>query len=231
MKFDFSGYATKNDLKCADGRTIRQDAFKENDGQTVPLVWQHVHNTPDNVLGHALLENKEDGVYAYCKFNNTQAGKNAKLLVQHGDITSLSIFANQLKQKGANVIHGAIREVSLVLSGANPGALIDNLSISHSDGSYADSEEEAIIYTGLELTTDDLEHAEDGQNGSKTVQDVFDTLNEEQKNVVYAMIAQAIEEDEVEHSEDDDDSLEHSNYEGEKYEEKCIRQRFRHRTR
>lgn len=214
MKFDFSGYATKNDLKCADGRTIRHNAFKENDGQTVPLVWQHVHNTPDNVLGHALLENREDGVYAYCKFNDTPAGKNAKLLVQHGDITALSIFANKLIQKGANVIHGAIREVSLVLSGANPGALIDNLSIAHSDGSYADSEEEAIIYTGLEISTDDLEHAEDNQNGSKTVQDVFNTLNEEQKNVVYAMLAEVIDGD-LEHSEDDDDdNLEHSNNKG-----------------
>lgn len=203
MKFDFSGYATKNDLKCADGRTIRHNAFKENDGQTVPLVWQHVHNTPDNVLGHALLENREDGVYTYCKFNDTPAGKNAKLLVQHGDITALSIFANKLIQKGTNVIHGAIREVSLVLSGANPGALIDNLSIAHSDGSYADSEEEAIIYTGLEISTDDLEHAEDNQNGSKTVQDVFNTLNEEQKNVVYAMLAEVI-----------DGDLEHSNNKG-----------------
>lgn len=214
MKFDFSGYATKNDLKCADGRTIRHNAFKENDGQTVPLVWQHVHNTPDNVLGHALLENREDGVYAYCKFNDTPAGKNAKLLVQHGDITALSIFANKLVQKGANVIHGAIREVSLVLSGANPGALIDNLSIAHSDGSYVDSEEEAIIYTGLEITTDDIEHAEKNQNESKTVQEVFDSLSEEQKNVVYAMLAEVIEDD-IEHSdEDEDDILEHSNNKG-----------------
>ena len=208
MKYDFSGYATKNNLKCADGRTIRENAFRDNDGETVPLVWQHVHNTPDNVLGHALLENREDGVYAYCKFNDTDAGKNAKLLVQHGDINSLSIFANKLKQKGLNVIHGAIREVSLVLSGANPGALIDNISISHSDGSYEDSEDEAIIYTGLEVsegdTEDDLEHAD-----GKTVKDVFDAMTEEQKNVVYYMIAQATD-SEVEHSDDlDDDYLEH----------------------
>ena len=214
MKFDFSGYATKNNLKCADGRTIKPNAFKDNDGQTVPLVWQHVHNTPDNVLGHALLENRDDGVYAYCKFNDTQAGKNAKLLVQHGDITALSIFANNLVQKGANVIHGVIREVSLVLSGANPGALIDNLSIAHSDGSYTDSEEEAIIYTGLEITTDEIEHADKNQNESKTVQEVFDSLTEEQKNVVYAMLAEVIEDD-IEHSdEDEDDILEHSNNEG-----------------
>lgn len=214
MKFDFSGYATKNDLKCADGRTIKHNAFKDNDGQTVPLVWQHVHNTPDNVLGHALLENRDDGVYAYCKFNDTQAGKNAKLLVQHGDITALSIFANNLVQKGANVIHGVIREVSLVLSGANPGALIDNLSIAHSDGSYTDSEEEAIIYTGLEITTDNIEHAEENQNESITVKEIFDSLTEEQKNVVYAMLAEVIEDD-IEHSdEDEDDILEHSNNKG-----------------
>ena len=176
MKFDFSGYATKNDLKCADGRTIRRNAFKDNDGQTVPLVWQHMHNSPDNVLGHALLENRDDGVYAYCKLNDTPAGKNAKLLVQHGDITSLSIFANNLVQKGSDVVHGVIREVSLVLSGANPGALIDNLSIAHSDGSYTESEEEAIIYTGLEITTDEIEHADKNQNDSKTVQEIFDSL-------------------------------------------------------
>ena len=214
MKFDFSGYATKNDLKCADGRIIRRNAFKDNDGQTVPLVWQHLHNSPDNVLGHALLENRDDGVYAYCKLNDTPAGKNAKLLVQHGDITSLSIFANNLVQKGSDVVHGVIREVSLVLSGANPGALIDNLSIAHSDGSYTESEEEAIIYTGLEITTDEIEHADKNQNESKTVQEIFDSLTEEQKNVVYAMLAQVIE-DNIEHSdEDEDDILEHSNNKG-----------------
>lgn len=214
MKFDFSGYATKNDLKCADGRIIRRNAFKDNDGKTVPLVWQHMHNSPDNVLGHALLENRDDGVYAYCKLNDTPAGKNVKLLVQHGDITSLSIFANNLVQKGSDVVHGVIREVSLVLSGANPGALIDNVSIAHSDGSYTESEEEAIIYTGLEITTDEIEHADKNQNESKTVQEIFDSLTEEQKNVVYAMLAQVIE-DNIEHSdEDEDDILEHSNNKG-----------------
>lgn len=214
MKFDFSGYSTKNDLKCADGRIIRQDAFKDNDGQTVPLVWQHLHNEPGNVLGHAVLENREDGVYAYCKFNDTPAGQNAKQLVKHGDITSLSIFANKLVQKGLEVMHGVIREVSLVLSGANPGALIDNLTMSHGDGSYTDVNDEAIIYTGLELSHDDLEHQtpkDEGQNGSKTVQDVFDTLNEEQKNVVYAMLAQVVDND-MEHSD-----LEDYDYEGGDY--------------
>ena len=219
MKFDFSGYATKNDLKCADGRTIRHNAFKENDGHTVPLVWQHIHNDPGNVLGHAVLENRDDGVYTFCKFNETPAGQNAKLLVQHGDITSLSIYANKLVQKGQDVIHGAIREVSLVLSGANPGALIDNLSISHSDGGYTDVDDEAIIYTGLPISEEELEHKDKeekkdmSQNGSKTVQEVFDTLNEEQKNVVYAMLAQVTED--VEHGYyDEEDELEHDNLGG-----------------
>ena len=124
MKFDFSGWATRNNLKCSDGRTILKDAFKANDGQTVPLVWNHQHNDSFNVLGHALLENRDDGVYAYCKFNDTEAGKNAKLLVEHGDVSALSIYANQLKQQGGNVHHGEIREVSLVLAGANPGATV-----------------------------------------------------------------------------------------------------------
>ena len=138
--FDFSGYATKNDLKCSDGRTILRDAFKHQDGQRVPLVWQHMHNDPTNVLGHAILENREDGVYCYGKFNDTVAGREAKELVAHGDITSLSIYANQLKEQAKRVVHGAIREVSLVLSGANPGAVIENVAIAHGDGSYVDDE-------------------------------------------------------------------------------------------
>lgn len=213
MSYHFSGYATKNDLECSDGRTIRHNAFKDNDGQIVPLVWQHSHDNPENVLGHALLENREDGVYTYCKFNDTDAGKNAKMLVQHGDITSLSIYANKLVQKGVEVVHGMIREVSLVLSGANPGALIDNFSIAHSTGAYKNMEEEAIIYTGEEITNQELEHATDSQNESKTVQDVFDTLNEEQKNVVYAMIAE-VASGQMEHADEDDTDLEHSNFEG-----------------
>ena len=144
MKYDFSGYATKNDLKCSDGRVIRKDAFKHNDGETVPLVWRHMHNEPDNVLGHAKLENRKDGVYAYCTFNDTAKGQVAKTLVQHGDVKSLSIFANQLKEQALNVIHGSIREVSLVLSGANPGAKIDNLNFAHSDGHTEIDPEEAI---------------------------------------------------------------------------------------
>ena len=151
-RFDFSGWATRNDLKCSDGRTIRQDAFKDNNGQKVPLVWNHQHNDPLNILGHALLENRQEGVYAYCTFNETEAGQNAKLLVEHGDVSALSIYANQLKQRGSDVIHGAIREVSLVLAGANPGAFIDSV-ICHGE----ESEEEAIIYTGEDIS---LFHAE-----------------------------------------------------------------------
>jgi len=187
--YDFSGYATKNGLKCSDGRTILKDAFKHQDGMTVPLVWQHLHNEPGNVLGHVVLENREDGVYCYGKFNDTEAGKNAKQLVEHGDISSLSIYANQLKEQAKKVIHGAIREVSLVLSGANPGALIDNLNFVHGDGTFIEDETEAIIYTGLEFGEESgtAAHSED----DKTVAEVFDTLNEEQKSVVYAMIAHA----------------------------------------
>lgn len=201
MKYDFSGWATRNNIKCSDGRTILKDAFKQHDGQTVPLVWNHQHNESANVLGHAVLENRDEGVYAYCTFNDTEAGKNAKLLVEHGDVTALSIYANQLKQKGSNVMHGTIREVSLVLAGANPGAFIDSV-IRH--GEFC--EDEAVIYTGEELT---LQHADSDpsdkagkkdkkgddevDNNEKTIQDVFDTLNEEQKNVVYALIGQALE--------------------------------------
>ena len=186
--YDFSGYATKNGLKCSDGRTILKDAFKHQDGMTVPLVWQHLHNKPGNILGHAVLENREDGVYCYGKFNDTEAGKNAKQLVEHGDISSLSIYANQLKEQAKKVIHGAIREVSLVLSGANPGALIDNLNFAHGDGTYVEDETEAIIYTGLNFTGDEgaASHSEE-----TNVSEIFDTLNEDQKSMVYAMLAHA----------------------------------------
>lgn len=229
-RFDFSGWATKANLKCSDGRTIMKDAFKHNDGQTVPLVWNHQHNDPNEVLGHALLENRDEGVYAYCTFNDTESGKTAKLLVQHGDVNALSIYANQLKQKMSNVLHGNIREVSLVLAGANPGASIDSI-IMHGE----ESDEEAIIYTGEEISlahASDNTSAEDGEgskkednkmaddvkktDGEETVADVFNTLSEKQKTVVYAMIGQALEdagvtddddedEDEMEHSEGDDD--------------------------
>lgn len=204
MKYDFSGWATRNNIKCSDGRTILKDAFKQHDGQTVPLVWNHQHNESANVLGHAVLENRDEGVYAYCTFNDTEAGKNAKLLVEHGDVTALSIYANQLKQKGSNVMHGTIREVSLVLAGANPGAFIDSV-IRH--GEFC--EDEAVIYTGEELT---LQHAEDNASdkedkvdeknekgddkvdkNEKTIKDVVDSMSEEQKNVLYALVGQALE--------------------------------------
>ena len=205
-KYDFCGWATRNNLKCSDGRTILPNAFKDNDGQTVPLVWNHQHNDPFNVLGHALLENRSDGVYAYCTFNDTEQGQNARTLVEHGDIVSLSIYANQLKQRGGNVLHGAIREVSLVLAGANPGALIDS-SFAHGD----DADGEAFIFTGEALIhseeKENEQMAENPKKGAKpedeeTVEDVFNTLNEKQKTVVYALIGQALEDSK---SDDDDD--------------------------
>lgn len=205
-KYDFSGYATKVDLTCADGRIIRKDAFKHNDGQKVPLVWQHMHDSPDNILGHALLENREDGVYAYCSFNDTIAGKRSKVLVEHGDIVSLSIHANQLKQKGSNVIHGMIREVSLVLAGANPGAFIDNIGLEHSENGECD---DVIIAMDLGITTDEFEHADGGSE--KTVKQVFDSMTDEQKEVVYAMLAHALDDGE---DDEDEDEVDHSAMEG-----------------
>ena len=193
MKFNFSGWATKNDLTCSDGRTIKHNAFKENDGQRVPLVWQHGHNAVDNVLGHALLENRDEGVYAYCALNDTPAADNAKELVKHGDVKALSIYANRLDQRGADVIHGNIVEVSMVLSGANPGALIDNVALEHSDGSWTESEEEAIIYSGLTLSHDSGDTAEDTESMGKneddlTVADVLETLDDDQRLAVAALI-------------------------------------------
>ena len=171
--FDFSGWCTKANLRCSDGRIILKDAFKNDDGRNVPLVWNHQHNEVENVLGHAMLENRDEGVYAYCKFNDTESGKNAKLLVEHGDISSLSIFANQLKQQGSNVLHGAIREVSLVLAGANPGAFIDSI-IKHGE----ESDEEAIIYTGEDIS---LSHADDEPDDEKSS---HASRNMEQKKAV-----------------------------------------------
>lgn len=197
MKFDFSGWATKNDLTCSDGRTIKHNAFKENDGQRVPLVWQHGHNAVDNVLGHALLENRDEGVYAYCALNETPAADNARELVKHGDVKALSIYANRLDQRGADVIHGNIVEVSMVLSGANPGALIDNVALEHSDGSWTESEEEAIIYSGLTLSHDSGDTTEDTESMGKdeaydeddlTVADVLETLDDDQRLAVAALI-------------------------------------------
>jgi HK97 family phage prohead protease len=220
-KFDFSGWATKANLKCSDGRVIMKDAFKHCDGQKVPLVWNHQHKSQDEVLGHALLENKEEGVYAYCKFNETESGKTAKELVRHGDIVALSIYANKLKQNGCNVLHGDIREVSLVLAGANPGAFIESVMCHSADGEYSISEDEGYIYTGDTIT---LYHAEDkkespmaeetktpaenAEGGEETVEDVLATLNEKQQKVVYALLGRAL--NSVEHS----DADENNTYEG-----------------
>lgn len=234
MEFDFSGYATRNDLLCSDGRTIRRDAFKAQDGMTVPLIWNHDHTNPDAVLGHALLENRDDGVYAYCKFNDTESGVNAKKLVVHGDVRSLSIWANKLKQVGGDVIHGKIRELSLVLAGANDGAFIDRI-LAHSD----DEDEEALIVNYDESTlllyhsdkddekgdttvaeeTKKPETTVEAENKEETVEDIFNKFDEKQKTIVLAMIGQAIEdtkkglydesdeeETEVKHSDD----IEHS---------------------
>ena len=226
-KFDFSGWATKANLLCSDGRVIRPNAFEHCDGMKVPLVWNHQHNKPEEVLGHALLENREDGVYAYCSFNDTESGQNAKLLVQHGDVNQLSIYANKLKQQGCNVIHGMIREVSLVLAGANPGAFIDSVMM-HGD----DSCEEGNIYTGEYFDyVAPLFHADDTKKGEEevaedtkkpetkaedeeTIEDVIDTLSEKQKKAVFALMGMIVAEeskkssdkDEVKHSEEDEES-------------------------
>ena len=240
VEFDFSGWATKNGLKCSDGRVIMHDAFKDNDGQTVPLVWNHQHDNSSNVLGHALLENRDEGVYAYCSFNDSEAGQNAKLLVKHGDVNALSIYANQLKQKGSEVIHGAIREVSLVLAGANPGALIDNLYFAHSEEVIDD---EAIIYTGenLVLSHSDMkeeepeekeeskkdeeeksedeiekdEESEKSDDSGKSVKEVFDSLNEEQKTVVYALMAEIMDDSAKEDSEGGNEDMKHNVFDNE----------------
>lgn len=224
--YDFSGWATKANLKCSDGRIIRENAFKHNDGQQVPLVWNHQHTDPNEVLGHALLENRKEGVYAYCKFNDTESGKTAKLLVQHGDVNALSIYANQLQQQGPNVMHGNIREVSLVLAGANPGASIVSI-IKHGE----ESDEEGIIYTGEKVSLkhsgtgepEELKHADEpddkkegtkvanenkNTDGEETIGEVFDTLTDKQKNVVYAMIGQALEDNND--SEGGDEEMKHN---------------------
>ena len=213
-QYDFSGWATRNNIKCSDGRTILKDAFKENDGQKVPLVWNHQHNAPDEVLGHAVLENRNEGVYAYCKFNDTEAGQTAKALVNNGDIDKLSIYANKLKTHMNNVMHGCIREVSLVLAGANPGAYIDTI-ISHSEDS--DSCEEGIIYTDEQIdvmqhsdSNDDTtnkekeepdmvkkeEQKDKEQKEEKTIEEIFKGMTEEQQNAVYAIAGAVLEEQE-----------------------------------
>ena len=220
MDYDFSGWATRNNIECSDGRTIMKDAFKDNDGQKVPLVWNHQHDDPNEVLGHALLENRDEGVYAYCKFNDTESGKTARSLVLNGDVDKLSIYANKLKSNMNQVIHGCIREVSLVLAGANPGAYIDSVVV-HADG--AEDEEEGTIYTDEQISVN-LEHSEEKSekkeetkmnknSEEKTVQEVFDSLTDEQKDVVYAIIGEAIEEatnDVEEDEEEGDEDMKHN---------------------
>lgn len=228
--YDFGGWATRNNIQCSDGRTIMKDAFKQNDGQKVPLVWNHQHNDPSEVLGHALLENRDDGIYAYCKFNNTESGQTAKSLVMNGDVDKLSIYANKLKSQMNNVVHGCIREVSLVLAGANPGAYIDSVIV-HGEG--AEAEEEVIIYNDGEISLSDeednnseetpdneekIEHSDDtnkekedstkmGEDKKddvkkdkkddvkkeKTIKEIIDTMNDEQKEAMYAVVGQALE--------------------------------------
>ena len=232
MKYDFGGWATRNDLVCTDGRVIKKDAFKGQNGMTVPLVWMHNHNDPNNVLGLAHLENRDDGVYAYCEFNDTESGKTAKELVKHGDVRSLSICANQLKQTGKDVIHGIIREVSLVLAGANPGAFIDEV-LAHGDG-----ETDGLIIGYDEMIMGYLEHSDssdepeepsnsekqDEEKSDKTMEEVFDTLNEEQKTVVYAMIGQAVEQGSVSENDNEskggDETMKHNVFENDQQDNK-----------
>ena len=212
--YDFCGWATRNDLKCTDGRIIRRDAFKECDGSTVPLVWNHQHSEAYNVLGHAELENRPEGVYAYGTFNDTESGRQAKELVKHGDITMLSIYANQLKQVGNDVIHGAIREVSLVLAGANREAKIESF-FEHSDDDPYPEDDEAIIYTAEQISLyhsdEDVKEDKEMANKEKTLKEVFDTMNEEQQNVVYAMVEAALNErDDDNDNDEEDEEMKHN---------------------
>lgn len=257
--YDFSGWATRVNMKCSDGRTIRRGAFSAQDGARVPLVWNHNYSSPDNVIGHADLQDREDGVYAYCTFNESDSANTAKIGVKHGDITNLSIYANHLKQVGGDVVHGKIREVSLVLAGANPGATIDNVSFAHGDGE--DDESEALIFTDKEIElyhsdkkkdkeepeedeeTDNTDESDEGKeeeemteeekkklqhaDDDKTIQDVIDTMNEEQKNAMYALIGAVMEDkggDEAEHSdiEQEDETMKHNVFDVETEEEGAV---------
>ena len=230
-KCDFSGWATKANLLCSDGRIIMKDAFKHCDGAKVPLVWNHQHNRPEEVLGHAILENRDEGVYAYCSFNNTESGQAAKECVLHGDVNQLSIYANKLKHQGCNVIHGMIREVSLVLAGANPGAFIDSIAV-HGD----DSEGEGYIYTGEYIDAEPIYHADKEEKGEdevaketqkqtedKSIGDILKTLNEEQMEAVYAIVGQLVaEEKDVKHSDEDEEESDEMEHAEESNDEKTV---------
>ena len=228
--YDFSGWATKNDILCSDGRTIKKNAFKDDDGKKVPLVWMHDHGNPENVLGHAFLVNKDEGVYCYGKFNDTPEGEHAKSLVKNGDISSLSIYANHLKHDSRkNVMHGSIKEVSLVLAGANEGAVIDNVVLEHSDG-WEELEDEANIYFGdnlIDKVDVVLKHADEKSreketemDEEKTIGDVISTMNDEQKQAMYVLIGEALNEDDDDDEDDDyeddtDEEMSHGDDEGE----------------
>lgn len=222
MKYDFSGYATRSNLRCSDGRIIHRDAFKDCDGSQVPLVYQHLRDDPRNIIGNARLEHRADGVYAYCTLNNSETAQTVKELVRHGDLKAMSIYANHLSQQGSSVTHGAIREVSVVIAGANPGAYIDNIAISHSDGEEVVLDDEAVIYNGWNiehgdtgLDTDygependegDVQHADSPSAGSTkavTVKEVFDSLTDDQKTLFYAMVGQALSQSDEEDDEDE----------------------------
>ena len=241
MKYDFGGWATRNDLQCADGRVIKKDAFKGQNGQTVPLVWMHNHADPANVLGLAHLENRDEGVYAFCEFNDTESGKTARELVKHGDVQSLSIFANQLKQAGHDVVHGIIREVSLVLAGANPGAFIDDV-VMHGDG------ETGIVIGYNEIIMGQLEHSADkpdkkkekekiepndkSDSGEKkddkveTIEDIFKSMNEKQQTAVFAMMAEFVDKENPKKKDDEskggDDNMKHNVFDTDKRDDKSF---------
>ena len=238
MKYDFGGWATRNDLQCADGRVIKKDAFKAQNGQTVPLVWMHNHTDPANVLGLAHLENRDEGVYAYCEFNNNESGKTARELVKHGDVRSLSIFANQLTQTGSDVLHGIIREVSIVLAGANPGAFIDDV-VAHGDGeSGMVIGYDEMIMGYLEHSADESEEkdekdkgATDGETGEKdekveTIEDIFKSMNDKQQTAVFAMMAEFADKEESKKDNDKskggDDDMKHNVFDNDKHDNKSF---------
>lgn len=221
MTYDFSGFATKHGIRCSDGRTIMPDAFKECDGATVPLVWQHVHDSPENVIGHADLECRPEGVYAYCSLNDTPNAGITEKLIKHGDICALSIYANRLQQVGSNVMHGVIREVSLVLAGANPGATIDNLAFAHSDGEYEISDYDAFITFVEEESSLELSHADEDEKDPEesdeksesepTIGEIIDTMNEQQLQALYAIVGSLTGDEEeakkaIAHSDSEDES-------------------------
>lgn len=239
--YDFSGWATRNDLKCSDGRTIRRNAFADCDGMSVPLVWGHQHESPSDVLGHALLENRPEGVYAYGYFNDTTAGQDAREAVRHGDIKYLSIYANKLKQSPSkDVLHGMIREVSLVYAGANPGAFIDNAVIAHSDGTFDMSDDEAVMFSGEEIKMH-LQHSDDGDedyseegeetmgDDERTVADVFEELTDEQQAVVSYLVGEAVEQaldeagvGEEEEYDDEEEEYDEEEYDDEDYDDEDV---------